>query len=93
MIISFKDKESEKIWKGEYSKRFSTEIQRIAKRKMIMIHSSINLNDLKVPPGNKLHALGGDREGQFSIRINVQWRLCFKWKSGNAYEVEISDYH
>lgn len=93
MIVSINDKETEKIWSGEYSRKFPMEIQRTARRKLIHIHSAINLNDLRVPPGNKLHALEGTRKGQFSIRINDQWRICFKWLEGNAYEVEIVDYH
>jgi len=93
MIVSITDKETEKIWNGEYSRKFPTEIQRTARRKLIHLHSAINLNDLRVPPGNKLHALIGARKGQYSIRINDQWRICFKWEEGNAYEIEIVDYH
>jgi toxin HigB-1 len=93
VIVKFKDKETEKIWNGEYSRRFPADIQRIARRKLIHIHSALNLNDLKIPPGNRLHALDGNRKGQFSIRINNQWRICFSWKEGNAYDVEILDYH
>ena len=91
VIVTFKDKEAEKIWNGDYSKKFPVEMQKTARRKLIHIHSSINHNDLRVPPGNKLHALSGDRKGQHSIRINDQWRICFTWKEGNAYEVEIVD--
>ncbi len=69
------------------------EMQKNARRKLIHIQSAVNLNDLRVPPGNKLHALGGTRKGQHSIWINSQWRICFKWLEGNAYDVEIVDYH
>ncbi|MCP4156432.1 MAG: hypothetical protein GY757_52450 [bacterium] len=93
MIATIKDKETENIWNGNYSKKIPTDIQRTARRKLILIHSAININDLRVPPGNRLHALSGNMEGYYSIRINDQWRICFKWDSGNAYEVEIVDYH
>ncbi|OHD10846.1 MAG: plasmid maintenance system killer [Spirochaetes bacterium GWB1_36_13] len=93
MILSFKDKETEKIWNGFYSKKFPANIQKTAKRKLIHIHSVIDLNDLKIPPGNRLHQLDGDRKGQYSISINDQFRICFKWKKQNALEVEIVDYH
>lgn len=93
MIISFKDKETEKIWNGKFSKKIPFDIQRIAMRKLIMIHSAIDLNDLRVLPGNRLHALDGNRMGQHSIRINDQWRICFKWKNGNVYQIEVTDYH
>ena len=93
MIISFKDKETEKVWNGFYSKKYPVSIQKTAKRKLIHIHSVIDLNDLKIPPGNRLHALEGDRKGQYSISINDQYRICFKWKNQNAIEVEIVDYH
>jgi proteic killer suppression protein len=93
VIASFRDKESEKIWKGNYSRRFPSDIQRAAKRKLVMLHAAINLLDLKIPPGNRLHALSGERTGQFSISINDQWRICFEWRDGNAYNVEIADYH
>jgi len=92
LIVSFRDKETERIWNGIYSKRFPPEIQRAAKRKLLMLHAAINLVDLQVPPGNRLHALSGDRKGQYSISINDQWRICFAWKDGNAYSVEITDY-
>ena len=93
MIISFKDKETEKIWNNVYSKRFPNEIQRLAKRKLLLIHAAINLIDLKTPPGNRLHDLKDDRKGQWSISINSQWRVCFGWINNNAYNVEITDYH
>jgi len=93
VIVSFKNKETEKIWNGIYSRRFPPDIQRPTKRKLLMIHAAISLTDLQVPPGNRLHALSGDRKGQHSISINDQWRICFEWKDGNAYNVEITDYH
>jgi proteic killer suppression protein len=93
MIKSFKNKETEKIWQQETIKKLPIEIQRIGLRKLIMINASIDLNDLKIPPSNHLEKLKGNREGQYSIRINDQWRICFKWKNGNSFEVEIVDYH
>ncbi len=93
MIASFKDKETKKIWEGEYSRKFPAEMQKTSRRKLIHIQSAIDLNDLRIPPGNKLHKLKGDREGQYSISINNQWRICFKWENGNAFNVEIADYH
>lgn len=93
MILSFKDKETEKIWNGFYSKKLPANIQKTARRKLIHIHSVIDLNDLKIPPGNRLHPLKGDRKGQYSISINDQYRICFKWVNQNAIDVEIVDYH
>jgi len=93
VIISFKDKATEKIWNGKFSKKIPSDIQRAAKRKLIIIHGSIDLNDLRVPPGNRLHTLDGNRLGQHNIRINDHWRICFKWDNGNAYDVEVTDYH
>jgi proteic killer suppression protein len=93
MIISIKDKETEKIWNGNFSKKFPAEIQKTAKRKLIHIHSAIKIDDLRVPPGNRLHQLKDDRSGQYSISINDQWRICFTWDQGNAFDVEITDYH
>lgn len=93
MIKSFKCKETEKIWKRQYSKHFSKNIQAKARRKLIMLDSASALNDLLIPPSNRLEKLKGDREGQFSIRINSQWRICFYLRDGEASEVEIVDYH
>ena len=93
MIISFKDKETEKIWRQEYSKKLPVDIQRIGLRKLIIINRAKGLNDLKIPPGNKLEKLEGDRENQYSIRINDQWRICFYWEHGTASSVEMTDYH
>lgn len=93
MIKNFADKKSEKVWIGEYSKELSLEIQNQARKKLRMINNALNLDDLKVPPGNKLESLKGDRKGQHNIRINDQWRICFIWKGNNAHRVEIVDYH
>ena len=93
MIKSFKDKETEKIYGREGSRKLPEDIQQVALRKLRMINNSKNMTDLRVPPANNLEKLKGDREGQLSIRINDQWRICFKWKDGDADEVEITDYH
>lgn len=93
MIISWKDKETKKLWQGEYSRKFPVDIHRNARKKLFHLQAAVTLNDLKIPPGNRLHALTGDREGQHSISINDQWRICFRWEEGNAGEVEIVDYH
>lgn len=93
MIDSFKDNETKKIWNEIYSKRFPKDVQRIGLRKLILIHRSKDVNDLRVPPGNRLEQLTGNRKGQYSIRINAQWRICFVWNNGVASEVEITDYH
>lgn len=93
MIKSFKDKETEKIYSREGSRKLPEEIQQVALRKLRMINNAKSLNDLRIPPANNLEKLKGDREGQHSVRINDQWRICFKWKDGDAHEVEIADYH
>ncbi|MCY3683566.1 MAG: type II toxin-antitoxin system RelE/ParE family toxin [Gemmatimonadetes bacterium] len=93
MIRIFKDKEAEKIFKGRFSKKLPQNIQHIAERKLILLHQSTNLNDLRVPPSNRLEALKGNRRGQHSIRINDQWRICFEWNEDGVYAVEIVDYH
>lgn len=93
MIKSFKCKETNKIFNREYSKKLPTDIQKVAFRKLRMINRATILNDLKIPPGNKLELLHGNREGQYSIRINNQWRICFKWMDHDAIDVEIVDYH
>jgi proteic killer suppression protein len=93
MIGSFRSAETEKIWNLEPSKRFPEEISRSALRKLVMLDKSKDLNDLRIPPANRLEKLKGARKGQYSIRINDQWRLCFEWKEGNAFNVEIVDYH
>lgn len=93
MIKSFRSKETEKIWLGFVSKKAPRNIQQIARRKLRILNNSTSLNDLRVPPGNQLEKLKGDREGQLSIRINIQWRICFIFKNGDCYNVEITDYH
>jgi len=93
VIRSFKCKETEKIFNRIYTKKFPTDMQRAALRKLRMLNRAENLNDLKVPPGNCLEALKGKRKGQHSIRINDQWRICFLWQDKDALEVEITDYH
>jgi toxin HigB-1 len=93
MIMSFKSKETEKIWIGEFSLKLPKEIQNIARRKLRMINNSSTLYDLRIPPSNHLEALKNDRKGQYSIRINDKWRICFKWIDNNCYDLEIVDYH
>jgi len=93
MISSFGDKETNKIWNGERIKGFSTEIQEIGRRKLRMLNNSQNLTDLRVPPSNRLEKLKGDLKEFYSIRINDQYRIVFKWKNGNAEDVKIVDYH
>ena len=93
MIKSFKCKETEKIYYRSYSKKLPSQIQRLAMKKLWMIDASPDINALRVPPSNHLELLKGERKGQYSIRINQQWRICFIWKGGNAYDVEIVDYH
>ncbi len=78
---------------GCFSKKLPQDIQRLAERKLIMLNYAASLNDLRTPPANRLEALGGDRSGQYSIRINQQWRICFQWRDDGAYSVEIVDYH
>ncbi|MFM9026762.1 MAG: type II toxin-antitoxin system RelE/ParE family toxin [Bacteroidota bacterium] len=93
MIVSFGDKETRKIWEGERIKGLSSEIQETARRKLRMLNNSQNLTDLTVPPSNKLEKLKGNIKDFYSIRINDQWRIIFKWKNGNADQVEIIDYY
>jgi proteic killer suppression protein len=93
MIVSFGDRETERIWEGERSRKLPNQIQDVGRRKLRMINSAIDLNDLKIPPANRLEKLSGDLRTFFSIRINDQWRIIFKWSAGNASEVEIVDYH
>jgi len=93
MIISFKDKEAEKIWNGNVSNKLPFEIQHTARRKLRMINNSQNINDLRTPPGNRLEKLQGDLKNKYSIRINDQWRIVFQWNDNNSSEVEIIDYH
>ena len=93
MIKSFKSKETERIFNREFSKKLPHEIQRNAMRKLWMIDAAPDINSLRTPPSNHLEILKGNRKGQHSIRINNQYRICFKWISGNAFDVEIVDYH
>lgn len=93
MIRSFADKETEKIFGREFSRKLPADIQRIARRKLEILDAAESLNDLRVPPANRLEKLSGSRARQHSIRINDQWRICFVWREQDAYEVEIIDYH
>jgi proteic killer suppression protein len=93
MIKSFKDKETEKVYSREGSNKLPRDMQQVALRKLRMLNNVKSLNDLRVPPANRLVKMKGKREGQLSIRINDQWRICFKWQGGDAHEVEITDYH
>ena len=93
MIKTFRDKETGKIFNRFISQKLLQNIQHLARRKLIILDAASELNVLRVPPGNRLEALKGDRKGQHSIRINEQWRICFRWKAGDASDVEIVDYH
>ena len=93
MIRSFSDKRTAAIFAGYAVRDLPWQIQRRARVKLLMIDAARRLDDLRMPPGNRLEALGGDRQGQHSIRINDQWRICFVWKDGEAWDVEIADYH
>ncbi|MDA9819827.1 type II toxin-antitoxin system RelE/ParE family toxin [Salibacteraceae bacterium] len=93
MIMSFGSKETEKVWEGERSRKLSLETQKIGRRKLRMINNSVDIEDLRIPPANRLEKLSGNLKEFHSIRINKQWRIIFKWKQGNALEVQITDYH
>jgi proteic killer suppression protein len=93
MIISFGNSDTEKIWNGIRVKKLPIEIQNIGRRKLRMLNNSVDLADLRIPPSNRLEKLSGKLKEFYSIRINDQWRIMFKWNSGNAFEVEIIDYH
>lgn len=93
MIKSFRCKETEKIFGREYARKLPRNIQRLAMRKLWMIDAAPDINSLRSPPGNRLELLSGKRAGQHSVRINKQWRICFQWRRGNAFNVEIVDYH
>ena len=93
MLKSFGSKETEKIWNGVRSSKIPPEIQKVGRRKLRMINNSFNLNDLRIPPSNRLEKLSGNMKEYYSIRINDQWRIMFKWQAGHAFEVEIIDYH
>lgn len=93
MIESFASKETEKIFRGQVSRKLPKDIQRTTRRKLLYLHDAEDIQDLRAPPGNRLEKLSGDRAGQYSIRINDQWRICFKWIENTAQDVEIVDYH
>lgn len=93
MIRSFRDRETEKVFRREARTKFSRSLQRVALRKLLILDAAERLDDLRVPPGNRLERLRGDRDGQYSIRVNDQWRICFRWDQAGASDVEIVDYH
>jgi proteic killer suppression protein len=93
VIRSFRDPEARQIFQREPSKRFARPVQKAALRKLVMLDAAESLQDLQVPPGNRLEKLAGRRAGQYSIRVNDQWRICFEWHDNDAYAVEIVDYH
>ncbi len=93
MIRSFADRHTEAVFARNATKRFGPDVQRIAQRKLVQLHAATQLGSLAVPPGNGLEALKRDRAGQHAIRVNDPWRICFRWADGNAYDVEITDYH
>ncbi|OGH66503.1 MAG: plasmid maintenance system killer protein [Candidatus Magasanikbacteria bacterium RIFCSPHIGHO2_02_FULL_47_14] len=93
MIKSFRDDETEQLFRLEGSRRVPASVQRAALRKLLILDAATDLRDLRVPPGNHLEALRGKRKGQHSVRVNKQWRVCFVWKNSNAFDVEIVDYH
>ena len=93
MIRSFANADTERVWRRQRVRRFGPDLQRMANRKLLIIDAAETLNDLRVPPGNRLEQLRGDRAGQYSIRINDQWRICFSWTAAGATDVEIIDYH
>ena len=93
MIKSFQNKQTERVFLREAVPKFSREVYRLALRKLLLLDAAEKLEDLRIPPGNQFEKLTGDRKGQYSIRVNDQWRLCFRWEEGDAYEVEIVDYH
>ena len=93
MIRSFRDRDTESVFHRERSRRLPSAVQRMAQRKLAILHAADSVQDLRVPPGNRLERLSGDREGQYSIRINERWRICFRWSDRDAHDVEIVDYH
>lgn len=93
MIVSFGDKTTQKIWEGERVKGFSTDIQETARRKLRMLNNSFDIKDLMIPPSNRLEKLKGGLKDFYSIRVNDQWRIIFKWDNGNVFNVELIDYH
>ncbi len=93
MIKSFRDGLTERIWQRQRVKGFPSDLFKMARRRLGFLEDAVELKDLRIPPGNRLEALKGNRLGQYSIRINDQWRVCFRWEAGNAFDVEITDYH
>ncbi len=93
MIKRFRDRDTERLFDRRPIRRFGAGVQKVALRKLRMVDAAVRLDDLRVPPGNRLERLRGDRSGQHSVRINDQWRICFRWHRGDAYDVEIVDYH
>lgn len=93
MITVWNDKEAKKIWDMKFSKKLPEDIQQITRRKLVMIDAAVSINDLRIPPSNHLEQLHGDREGQYSIRVNDSFRICFIWDHGNAWIVDVTDYH
>jgi toxin HigB-1 len=93
VIKTFRDEETEKVFHRQFSRKLPTSIQQVALRKLRMLNNAYTMADLRIPPSNHLEKLIGDREGQYSIRINDQWRICFEWRNNTAYYVEIADYH
>jgi proteic killer suppression protein len=93
VIKTFKDTQTRQFYQRQRSRKLPSDIQQVALRKLRMLNNALSINDLRVPPANRLEKLSGDREGQWSIRINDQWRICFEWQEGDAYNVEIVDYH
>jgi len=93
VIKSFRNKDTERLFQRQFVRRFPPELHRIAWRKLVQLDAAERLDDLRIPPANRLERLSGDRAGQYSIRINNQWRVCFRWHEGSAYDVEVTDYH
>lgn len=93
MIRSFRDRETQKLFERQRSRKLPREIERVARRRLLVVDAADKLEDLRIPPGNRLEKLAGRRRGQYSIRINDRWRICFRWQRGDAFDVEIVDYH
>jgi addiction module HigA family antidote len=93
MIRSFRDKDTERVFNRERVRKLGQDVQGLAQRKLAILDAAENLIDLRFPPGNRLEKLSGDRKGEYSIRVNDQWRICFRWRNPDAYDVEIADYH
>jgi toxin HigB-1 len=93
VIKTFADRDTQRLFEGEVARRYPPEIRKRARLKLAQLHAAANLEFMTLPPSNRLEALKGDRKGQHSVRVNQQWRLCFRWQEGNAFDVEIVDYH